>query len=81
MISNVFLEKMWIQLLFMFMQVYGRGSGADCRQHVQKLNALRGSHNQHQDEDAEFQLSLKSSHQEPNYINSEQVFKAFSIFY
>uniref|UniRef100_A0A3B3T2R6 MRN complex-interacting protein N-terminal domain-containing protein n=1 Tax=Paramormyrops kingsleyae TaxID=1676925 RepID=A0A3B3T2R6_9TELE len=24
------------------LKVYGQGSGADCRRHVQKLNALRG---------------------------------------
>lgn len=30
-------------------QVYGKGSGADCRRHVQKLNALRGVHAVEQD--------------------------------
>uniref|UniRef100_A0A8B9KPJ5 MRN complex-interacting protein N-terminal domain-containing protein n=1 Tax=Astyanax mexicanus TaxID=7994 RepID=A0A8B9KPJ5_ASTMX len=25
-----------------FLQEYGRGTGADCRRHVQKLNSLRG---------------------------------------
>uniref|UniRef100_A0A3Q2CF21 MRN complex-interacting protein N-terminal domain-containing protein n=1 Tax=Cyprinodon variegatus TaxID=28743 RepID=A0A3Q2CF21_CYPVA len=25
------------------LQEYGRGSGADCRRHVQKLNAMRGA--------------------------------------
>ncbi|NWQ95566.1 MRNIP protein, partial [Burhinus bistriatus] len=29
-------------LIFFFLQVYGQGSGLDCRHHVQKLNLLQG---------------------------------------
>lgn len=29
-------------LLLFFLQVYGQGSGLDCRHHVQKLNLLQG---------------------------------------
>lgn len=28
--------------VFVLLQEYGRGTGADCRRHVQKLNSLRG---------------------------------------
>ena len=29
-----------------FLQVYGQGSGADCRRHVQKLNMMKGTSEQ-----------------------------------
>lgn len=48
-ISFHFISFIWTRLLsrssgsvFVSLQEYGRGTGADCRRHVQKLNSLRG---------------------------------------
>lgn len=56
---------------YLLLQEYGRGSGKDCRVHVQKLNAIRGSLEEQQEIALEAQLMDECEGQAHEYWTME----------
>lgn len=61
------------QLCCLFLQIYGQGSGADCRKHVQKLNMMQGREIEKQEEEEDGEEE-EEEEEDKNQDNLQVVF-------